>query len=246
MTTDNKEAKINVAEDLYFYKGTTYNVVAGVQVPAVDVDLKKVGLTLTVTPHINTNKVVMMEITQKSESVVGSQDIPSSGSWPLTQISEMSASISVHSGETIVLGGLSKKEKSANKTKIPILGDIPLIRRLFGSVSDTSKRKERLVFITPYVLDTPEEIEASARRTQASLDDEGHWTRGWSASKLGDEPKDPIKEKAKKNTLFKLFKRKSSVSKSETDITKAAQAAASNAVPRPPETAAATNQPPAK
>jgi type II secretory pathway component GspD/PulD (secretin) len=103
----------------------------------------------------------------------------------------MNASVSVRSGETIILGGLVEKNSIENKSGIPFLSKIPFLGFLFGSHSDTGKRAEIVVFITPYVLDSPEEIETESARRKAALSEttDGLWEKGWSDSNLADPPK---------------------------------------------------------
>ncbi len=196
LTIDNKEAKIDVSSQRYVYKGTTYQAVTGSSsyqaVP--NVDLQKVGLNLTVTPHINQKKFVMMEISQKIDSFGEDQTIEGQGTWPTINTREMSASISVRSGETIILGGLVENTKKQSHAKIPILGDIPLLGVLFRSSSSDNGRQEVVVFITPRVLDTPEEIEEESLRRKNATDSAGLWQKGWSDSKLAEPPPGRFKQ----------------------------------------------------
>jgi len=196
LTTDNKEAKIDVSEERYFYKGVTYTGYTGTQgaTATPNVEARKVGLSLTVTPRINAKKFVVMEIAQKIENINGTQTIQdSSGNneWPIVASREMNASVSVRSGETIILGGLVENNNTENKSGIPFLNKIPFLGFLFGTASDTGKRSEIVVFITPYVLDSPEEIETESARRKAALssDATGMWEKGWSDSNLADPPK---------------------------------------------------------
>ena len=189
LTTDNKEAKIDVSQELYFYKGQTPTSVGGNIAYVPNVESRKVGLSLVVTPRINQKKFVVMEISQKLENQSDTQVIANQGEWPVISSREMSASVAVRSGETIVLGGLIEKNDSQTRSKVPILGDIPLLGALFRYSKSDSPRREIIVFITPRVLDTPEEIEEeSLRRKQASSSKEMWQQDGWSASKLADPP----------------------------------------------------------
>ena len=196
LTTDNKEAKIEVSDEDYFYKGVSYvgSYGATSQQAVPNVEARKVGLSLVVTPRINAKKFVVMEIAQKIEDVSSYKTIvDSSGKndWPIVSSREMTASVSVRNGETIILGGLVKNNNTENKNGIPFLNKIPFLGFLFGAASDTGKRSEIVVFITPYVLDSPEEIEAESARRKAALsaNSEGMWEKGWSDSKLADPPR---------------------------------------------------------
>jgi general secretion pathway protein D len=186
LTTDNKKADIDISSDIYVYKGQK-PVSAGDNVEYVeDVERIAVGTTLTVTPRINKNKFVVMDIEQKIEDISGQQAIPNQGTWPIVSRRKMSASIAVTSGDTIMLGGLTKKTERNTVTKIPFLGDIPILGIPFRNTDKEDQRDEVIVFITPYVLDTPEDIRADGQRRKDAVDVAGLWKRGWSASKLAD------------------------------------------------------------
>lgn len=198
LTTDNKEAKIDVSEERYFYKGVSYTGYTGTTgaTAVPNVEARKVGLSLIVTPRINAKKFVVMEIAQKIENVNGSQTISDgtpggANEWPIVASREMNASVSVRSGETIILGGLVENNSSQDVSMIPWLGKLPIIGIPFRSSTDKAKRSEIVVFITPYVLDSPEEIEAEATRRKNALNSttEGLWEKGWSDSKLADPPR---------------------------------------------------------
>jgi len=208
VTHDNTEAKIDSSEQRYFYKGQKYvgyNSTGGGAYEA-DVESRDVGIQLTVTPHINTNKLVLMEIAQKVEQL-GEEQLIEGQKWPTVLKREMSASIAVRNRETIVLGGLVQTRKVEGNSGIPFLRKIPLFGMLFRSKSKDSTRGEVVVFITPYVLDTPEEIAAESRRRKETLDTEGMWQHGWSDSSLAD------REEKKKS----VGRRRRSAKSSKTD-----------------------------
>lgn len=190
LTQDNKEATIEATQLRYLFKGYTYlNNSSGISTGdrQANVDQRNVGLTVKVTPRINQKGMVVLQISETFEDIGPDQEIDGQ-KWPTTQTRKLSADIAVKSGETVILGGLVRTEKKNSSTKVPLLGDIPFIGRyLFGSTSATEARSELLVFLTPYVLDTPEAMASEARRRKDYLDVKGMWTQGWSDSKLADE-----------------------------------------------------------
>ncbi len=189
LTTDNREAEIDVSTERYFITGQRQVRRAdGEWTLEPDVERERVGINLTVTPKINVKGFVVMDVVQNIDNVIGTQRIGGED-WPVISSRKLSAEISVQSGETIVLGGLASEQDDQSEGGVPILRSIPLLGRLFKSSDRSSTRSEVVVFMTPYVLDTPEEIQAEARRRKEYVDDEGLWTSGWSASKLA-EPAD--------------------------------------------------------
>ncbi|NQT93272.1 MAG: type II secretion system secretin GspD [Lentisphaerae bacterium] len=191
LTTDNKEATIKVTKEKYFFKGLKFVSTSGSGGGewVDDVVMRPVGNKLTVTPHINEKKFVVMEINQTLEEEGTGQDIVGGGgittTWPTIDSSELTASIAVRSGETIVLGGLVSTTLKLEESKVPILGDIPVIGNLFKSKSRGDNRSEIVVFITPHVLDTPEEIYEESMRRQDAMEAEVAWPEG-SHSKLAE------------------------------------------------------------
>ena len=182
-TTDNKQATIDVSRDAYFFTGTR-PVTSGNQIEFVeDVQREQVGIELQVTPRINEKKYVVMELVQSIENISGVQVI-NENEWPVTTTRKFESTLSVRSGETIVLGGLVITEDRKSRSKIPILGDIPLLGLPFRSDRKNKVRNEVVVFLTPYVLETPEEGYADARRRRNAIGSSSMWERGWSDSHL--------------------------------------------------------------
>ena len=191
MTTDNKAASINVTSEKYFFQGLKPITTANGGVSYIDdVQMKKIGTKVEVTPHINEKKFVVMEIKQSLEEPGIDQSIPGQTGvekWGTMDASEITGNVAVRSGETIVLGGLVSNTKQNTESKVPILGDIPILGMLFKSTNNKLNRSETVVFITPYVLNTPEEIEAEATRIRNTVNTEGMWPKGWSNSKLAED-----------------------------------------------------------
>jgi len=189
LTTDNTEATLSSTERIYVFEGTTFVGTSGDNATA-RYRQEDVGLTLKVKPQINDNGVVMMEITQEI-SEPGDVTNTSNDNLAGQRISinrKLEASIAVRSGQTIVLGGQVREQDSRSRVKIPILGDIPVVGRLFNSDSRGKGRAETIVFITPYVLDTPDKVAEETVRRRDALNIGGMWQRGWSGSTLADPP----------------------------------------------------------
>lgn len=200
VTHDNTEAKIESSVERYFFKGKRWistGTASGTYED--DVESKKISLTLTVTPHINTNKLVVMDIHQQLQELGSTQTIGDTD-WPTINTREMKASISVSDKETIVLGGLIKKDRTQINKGIPFIRSIPLIGRLFSYRSHDEKRSEIIVFITPYVLNNPGDIQEETARRKEALSEAGDlWKKGWSDSKLAAPTQEQKKEMARKD-----------------------------------------------
>ena len=181
LTTDNTEASIMSGQQIPIRTGDTES--GGTY--RSDYEYKDVGIQLKVKPRINPSRYVTLEITQSADTLGEPVDVGTSGTMTSINKREMTASISVPSRSTIVLGGLVQTDYQALNTRIPILGSIPLLGALFRSEDKTRKRTELLVLITPYVLMTPDEARVETERLHRSSNVAAEdWYRGWSDSSL--------------------------------------------------------------
>ena len=181
LTTDNTEASIMSGQQIPIRTGDT---TSGGTIQS-DYEYKDVGIQLKVKPRINPSRYVTLEITQSADTLGESVDVGNNGKMTSINKREMTASISVPSRSTIVLGGLVQTDYQASNTRVPILGSIPLLGSLFRSEDKTRHRTELLVLITPYVLMTPDEARMETERLHKSSNVAAEdWYRGWSDSSL--------------------------------------------------------------
>jgi len=206
MTTDNTEAKIISGEERPIVTATTTDT--GTANRTSSYEYKNVGIELTVTPRINPQRFVVMEIKQTADNVGDTVQIDGND-VPIITKREMTAEVAVQSRSTIVLGGLVLTQNRKGRVKIPILGDIPILGALFRSDTREDARTELLVLITPYVLMTPEEARAETERIHsASVTSKTPWPLGWSDSPLATpDPKEvAAREKAERKAAKKAEK----------------------------------------
>lgn len=116
----------------------------------------QVGIGLTVTPYINQDGLVVMEINESIDEISGSIAIANVGNVPTTTSRQLSAEVAVRDGDTIILGGFVRNSDNKSSSGVPILKDIPILGALFESKSDTKHREELLVLMEPKVLRTPD------------------------------------------------------------------------------------------
>ncbi len=185
MATDNTEARLSVGKQRPVVTSTdSYGNTSGTRRSSYE--YKDIGIQLTVTPHINPQRVVVMEISQQADQL--GPDIEIDGN-PVPTIfnREFEAQVSVPDGTTIALGGLINTTEKKSSTKIPILGDIPLIGHyLFSSANNEGGQEELIVLLTPHVLTTADEATQETERLYDATDmSPEDWNqRGWSGSPL--------------------------------------------------------------
>jgi len=196
LTTDNTEASIMSGQQVPIRTGDTTSS-GGTYYS--DYEYKDVGIQLKVKPRINPSRYVTLEITQAADTLGDPVDVGNGNMYSINK-REMTASISVPSRSTVVLGGLVQTSQSKSQSRVPILGSIPLIGGLFRNSDKSNTRTELLVLITPYVLMTPEEARAETARLHAASNVSAEdWYRGWSDSDLAHwHPGDPRAKDARK------------------------------------------------
>ncbi|MFH1776375.1 MAG: secretin N-terminal domain-containing protein [Candidatus Omnitrophota bacterium] len=143
---NNKEANILVGSSEPYL--VTY-VDKETQVQSQDTKFQDVGIKLKVTPQISEDDYITMNIHPEVSSARRVAEVNNSLAVDTTQAD---TTVVVKDGDTIVMGGLIKDKKEQVVTKIPILGDIPILGFLFRSTQDTISKRELIVFITPHIL----------------------------------------------------------------------------------------------
>ncbi len=182
VTTDNTEAKIIASTQRPVV--TTTSTTDGGSIRS-SYEYRDIGINLTVTPRINPQRMVVMEVKQTADDVAGEVLIDGNLVPEITK-RELNATVSVGDRSTIVLGGLILTRNATSETKVPLLGDIPILGRLFKFKSDQKQRSELVVLLTPYVLMTPAEARAeSTRLYSANSSRQREWHTGWSDSPFG-------------------------------------------------------------
>jgi type II secretory pathway component GspD/PulD (secretin) len=115
-----------------------------------------VGVELDVTPYINPEGLVVMDIQQEIDDFNGTTTIAGVGDVPNTIKRTINTQIAVRDRDTVILGGFIKSDQNHTKSGVPFLKDIPLLGNLFQQRTDDKKRTELVVLMRPTVLKTPE------------------------------------------------------------------------------------------
>lgn len=113
-----------------------------------NIQREKLTLDLNVTPHISSNDSVRLEIEQNTKDLSGKD--PELG--PTWSERKLKTQVVVHDQESVVIGGLIQEREIANVTKVPLLGDIPLLGYLFKYSTKQKKKTNLLILLTPYII----------------------------------------------------------------------------------------------
>ena len=128
-----------------------------------------VGVSLDVTPFINPDGLVVMQIKEEIDDLNGNTFIQGVGNVPNTDKRTLVSNVAVKDRDSIILGGAIRSEKDHTSSGVPILQDIPLLGALFSAKASNKTRDELLVLMRPTVLKTPELAAIQAKTEEGRL-----------------------------------------------------------------------------
>ena len=152
VTLDNEEAKLTSGEEVPFQTGGYQPSGSGTSNPFTTYNREEVGILLTVKPQISKGNAIRLEIEQESSKV---SSVDPQTRQVTTSKNTIKTNVMIEDGQLLVLGGLIEDNFKEGETKVPLLGDIPLLGHLFKSSSKTEDKKVTMMFIRPTIIRTP-------------------------------------------------------------------------------------------
>lgn len=179
VTLDNEDAEILVGSNVPFITGSQTSSASSTDNPFQTIERQDIGVTLKVKPRINQNQSITLDIEQTVESIstaaVSTADI-------VTNKRNIKTRVLLDNDQVLVLGGLIRDEFNQNESRIPLLGSIPGVGRLFRSTSTQAVKNNLMVFIHPVILSDQaggDEVTASRyndmRARQQKYNDQADW-----------------------------------------------------------------------
>jgi general secretion pathway protein D len=196
LTMDNEKAKIIVADNVPLIKSdVTAPLVSTTTTTSTAVsrtyEYKDIGIQLEITPHISKGNMVRLEIIVEVSNILSID--PSNPGFVTTRKRQATTTVAVETGQIIVIGGLIRDESAEVTKKVPCVGNLPLLGWLFKSMAGGSTKTNLLIFISPQIVRTAEDLErATAKKKKESEEN---------LQKLKKERENEIKD-----TLDKLVK----------------------------------------
>lgn len=160
ITLDNEESEIIVGQNVPFRTGQSTSSGDGLDNPFTTIERKDIGLTLNVKPSISADDVVKLAVEQTTEDI--GQSLESAADL-ITEKREIKTTVLADDEETIVLGGLINEDYRVTRSKVPLLGDIPVLGALFRSESTEREKRNLIVFLRPRILREEGESDDVAR-----------------------------------------------------------------------------------
>ncbi len=144
ITANQKEATIEQGKEIPYLQSASSG--------AATIAFKKAVLSLKVTPQITPDDRIILDLTVTKDSVGQLVQTSSGNSVPSIDTRTITTQVLVNDGQTVVLGGILETEKIDSTTKVPFLGDIPVLGHLFKVTKNSDNKDELLVFVTPKIL----------------------------------------------------------------------------------------------
>ncbi len=168
IVVDNEQAKYRLGNNVPFIKGVIpTSPVSTTSSLTTNIERKDLVLELEIKPHISTDDSVLLEVKQSSEDL-GERDPQLGPSWSTRSIETR---VLVRDQQTIVLGGLLQNRDSTSKSKVPLLGDVPLLGHLFKYTTRSRKKMNLLVLLTPYIVKDNLDLDRIRSRKQREFEE---------------------------------------------------------------------------
>jgi len=161
---DNEEAEIKVVDNIPFI--TRRDTTSSSDIAYSNYEFKDVGVILNITPQINQERFVRLKISQEVSQVASLDE----RGQPTTLKREAKTTVVIKDGQTVVIGGLINETGNKTNYKVPILGDIPIIGYLFRSKTESLDKKNLYIFLTPHIVENPEEAQELYENKKSNID----------------------------------------------------------------------------
>jgi len=152
LCVNNQQSSIYVGKTISVLSGATTNAASGL---TNNYKRENIGLTLKIKPRVSSNEKVTLDVEASLENILNAD----TAGQPVTSKQEVKTQAILRSGESIIIGGLVKSLERKTKTKVPLLGDIPVVGNYLFASNGTIKQQDNLVVIlTPFVIDKSREL----------------------------------------------------------------------------------------
>ncbi len=168
VVASNTEAKIQVGQNVPILT-QDYTNTAGVSGNVTrSYNYQETGVIMTITPQVTSEELIVLELEQ-TVSTATKNSITTASDTPVIDIRKINTNMTIANGQTMVIGGIIREDNSDELSSVPLVADIPYLRRLFGNTSQYVKRTEMLVLITGYIINEKSPVEEMVRRYNNSV-----------------------------------------------------------------------------
>ena len=173
VTTDNGNAKISISTEYPIPQFQYNQQIGALQISGFS--YKDIGIILTVTPRINQDEFITLEVTPEASSQNGFATLGSGGGSsvqiPIVDSRNAKTTVLIKSGHTLAIGGMMRQDTSDSYTKVPLLGDLPGFGPLFRSKSLSKLKRDLYIFLTPTIIRAADQLMANKAVTEPPFEE---------------------------------------------------------------------------
>lgn len=160
LARDGQPATILDGQLVPLVTGLSYETIGTTVQPINNIQYTPVGLQVNVTPFISPDNLVEMIVTPEDSEVDPTLTEPIGGgvNAPVLDTRQADTVVVTPDGQTVVIGGMMQNDKESSATKIPLLGDIPILGALFRYKANSDDKNELMIFLTPHIVHAPMEL----------------------------------------------------------------------------------------
>jgi general secretion pathway protein D len=172
---DNEKAKIVVAENVPILKTDLTTPLATATATASNVaisrtfEYKDIGIQLEITPHISKGSMVRLEIAAEVSNITSVD--PTNPGFVTTRKRQANTTVVIENSQMVVIGGLIRNDQTDETKKVPCLGNIPMLGWLFKTSSGSTNKTNLLIFITPHIIRSGEDLEKATAMKRKEADE---------------------------------------------------------------------------
>jgi general secretion pathway protein D len=170
LTTDNQKAEIMVGENIPFVTGQSQTAATGGQIFS-QIDRRDVGISLKITPQITSEDSVRLDVYQEISDITQTAGLNPNIVGPSTTKRSASTTVVVKDKQTMVIGGLIRDNVTSSTSKVPLLGDIPILGWLFKYKTTKVEKVNLMIFITPYIIKNESDSQEITRKKGEALEE---------------------------------------------------------------------------
>jgi general secretion pathway protein D len=167
LTTDNEEARITVGENRPYQTRATTDQSGGT---FESFEYRDVGKILKITPHVTENRNVRMNLSLEVTNIDRLSTALTSTTLPVTQKRTVDTTVIVKDKQTVVIGGLIEESTSKNQSKIPVLGDLPVLGWMFRNTEEEGQKTNLYIFLTPRVIKSATAADSVYQENKGTMD----------------------------------------------------------------------------
>ena len=169
LTTDNQKAEIMVGENIPFVTGQSQTAATGGQIFS-QIDRRDVGINLKITPQITSEDNVRLDIYQEISDITTTPGLNPNIVGPSTTKRSATTAVVVRDKQTMVIGGLIRDNVTSSTSKVPLLGDIPILGWLFKYKTTNVEKVNLMIFITPYIIKNESDVAELTKKKADALE----------------------------------------------------------------------------